>query len=111
MSGGGGGGGRGGGFASGGEQADCGALRFTAALQSVQPDAVANLSVDEILTVALRTDGHPPVIEARTAAGVVVGAIIQRVPDLLRCIQDGYNYVAEVLEIDGGHVRVAVRAA
>jgi hypothetical protein len=112
MSGGGGGGSRGGDFgSSGGGAADCGDLRFAATLQSVQPDAVAELSVDEILHVALRTDGHPPVIEVRTTGGVVVGALIQRVPDLLRCIQAGYEYVAQVLQIDGGNVRVEVRGA
>jgi hypothetical protein len=110
MSGGGGGGGRASGFAASGDGGDCGELSFQAALQSVQPDAVEDLSVGEILDVALRTDGHPPVIEVRTAEGAVVGALIQRVPELLRCIQDGFQYVAEVLHIEGGHVRVEVRA-
>jgi hypothetical protein len=105
-----GGGGGGGGFVPRDEGVDCGDLRFVAVLQSVQADAVADLSVGALLDVALRADGHPPVIEVRSAEGVLVGALIQRVTELLRCLQDGFQYVAEVLSIDGGHVRVELRS-
>jgi len=76
----------------------------------VQADAVENLSVGDTLSVGLRTAEQPPVIEVRTAAGDLVGALIDRITDLLRCMQDGYEYVADVQSVDGGHVRVEVRA-
>ena len=88
----------------------CAELRFTAVLQSLQPDAVEGLSAGEVLEVALRA-GSPPVIEVRTAEQTLVGALIQRVPELLRCLQQEFRYVAEVISIEGGHVRVEVHAA
>jgi hypothetical protein len=88
----------------------CQELTFRAALQSVQPGAVAHLGIEQLLTVSLRA-GNPPVIEVKTSAGVLVGALINRVPEMLRCLQRGFEYTAEVLSIDGGDVRVEVRAA
>lgn len=89
----------------------CDELTFSAALQSVQPEAVEGLALGEVLRVRLRSEGTPPVIEVRTAAQVLVGALIQRVPELLRCLQQDYEYVAEVISIDDGHVRVEVRVS
>jgi hypothetical protein len=42
---------------------------------------------------------------------LLVGALIQRVPELLRCLQQGFEYVAEVISIDEGYVRVEVRVS
>jgi hypothetical protein len=113
MSGGGGSGfsGRGGGGGPIDDGTACQELKFRAALQSVQPEAVENLTEGEILHVTLRPAGNPPVIEVRTAAQVLVGALIQRVPELLRCLQQDFEYVAEVMSVDGGHVHVEVRVA
>jgi hypothetical protein len=89
---------------------DCGDLNFVAVLQSLQTEAVDGLTVGDLLEVGLR-DGSPPVIEVRTTAGILVGALIQRVPELLRCLQRGVGYTAAVLSLDGGYVRVEVRPA
>jgi hypothetical protein len=105
MSGGGGGGGS---FAPPETAVDCARLRFTARLQSLQEEVVATISVGDQLEVLLGTGQHP-VIEVRDANGEVAGALIDHVTDLLRCIQDGYQYVAEVKSVDGGDVRVEVR--
>jgi hypothetical protein len=118
MSGGGGGGGFGGGGPGGEGEGDspidagtaCGDLRFTAVLQSVQPDAAEDLVVGEVLEVGLRA-GSPPVIEVRTADQILVGALIQRVPELLRCLQQDFRYEADVISVEGGYVRVEVHVA
>jgi hypothetical protein len=79
-------------------------------LQSVNAEAVEKLSEGETLSVGLRTNEQPQVIEVRNAQGDFVGALIDHITDLLRCIQDGYEYVADVKSVDGGHVRVEVHA-
>lgn len=96
----------------GGESTKCGDLKFRATVESVQPSAADTLSVGDILTVELAaTSTGPAVVQLQRADSAVVGAIVTRVHELIRCIQDGYAYVAEVIEIDGGNVRVQIRPA
>lgn len=103
-------GGGGGGFGSRDPGTDCQQLRFRATLQSPQPDAVAAITVGEVLDVVLVGAGTTPVIEVQRSDGTTVGALIDHVTELLRCLQDGFQFVAEVLEISGGAVRVSVHA-
>lgn len=110
MSGSGGGAG-GGGFGPSDPGTDCQRLRFSATLQSPQPQAVAALSVGELLDVVLApgVGTTPPVVEVRRADGTIVGALIEHLTELLRCLREGFTYVAEVRDITGGSVRVHVR--
>lgn len=103
-----GGGGDGGAYAPADTGVSCERLKFTAPLQSVQADAVAGLSVGDTLNVGLQDGEGPAVIEVRNEAGQLVGALIDRIIELLRCIQQGYEYVADIESIDGGDVRVTV---
>ena len=41
----------------------------------------------------------------------VAGSIIEHVAELVRCIQAGHNFEAEVLSIRGGDVRLRIRSA
>ncbi len=107
MSGGGGGGGPGGGFGPRDERIPCDQLWFETSIASPQPTA-NDLSVGDVLQVVL-SSGPPPVIQLIDGAGDVVGSLITRIADLLRCIQDGFNYEAEVKEINGGDIQVDVR--
>jgi hypothetical protein len=111
MSGGGGGGG-GGGFGAPEPETDCARLRFLAWLQSPRAQAVALLSVGEELDVVLApaAPGTPPIVEVRRTDGTTVAALMTRLPDLLRCLAEGFRYVAEVRDISGGAVRVMVHA-
>ena len=103
--------GGGGGFGSPDAGTNCQQLRFSATLQSPQPDAVATITVGEELDVVLVGGvGITPVIEVQRSDGTTVGALIDHVTELLRCLQDGFQFVAEVLEISGGAVRVRVQA-
>jgi hypothetical protein len=107
MSGGGGGGGT---YSPPDTGVSCANLKFDAPLQSVDPDAVRGLAEGDELTVRLGTADGASIVEVVTGVGDYVGALIDRIADLLRCIQDGYEYVATVISIDGGDVRVRVRA-
>jgi hypothetical protein len=104
-------GGGGGGFGSSDSGTDCQKLRFGATLQSPQPDAVEAIVIGEVLDVVLVGGaGTTPVIEVQRSDGTTVGALIDHVTELLRCLQDDFQFVAEVLEISGGAVRVSVHA-
>lgn len=109
MSGGGGSGGPGGGFGPRDDRTPCEELRFETSVASPQP-AAANLSVGDILEVVLRS-GPPPAIDLVDGKGDVVGSLIIRIADLLRCLQDGFTYEAEVKQVNGGDIRVEVRPA
>lgn len=86
----------------------CASLKFAAPLQSVDPDAVHGLSEGDELTVRLGTADGASVVEVVTAGGDYVGALIDRIADLLRCTQDGYEYIATVISVNGGDVRLRV---
>jgi hypothetical protein len=111
MSGGGGGGG--GGFGPPDPGTNCQRLSFRTAVASPQPQAVAAITVGEELDVVLRPGGGgvPPAVEVRRRNGTVVGGLIDRVTELLRCLQQGFSFIAEVLSVSGGAVRVEVRPA
>lgn len=106
MSGGGGGGG-GGGFTPRDRETPCDQLRFSTTIASPQP-ASSNLSVGDILDVQLNS-GPPQSIDLVDPGGSVVGAIVTRTTDLVRCLQDGFRFEAEVQSINGGEIRIVVR--
>ena len=88
--------------------ADCGTVRFETDLASPQAAVVATLRVGEVLRVQLDSTGERVVVAAVTTAGAAAGSIATRAAQLVRCIQSGYSYTAEVLEVAGGVVRVSV---
>ncbi len=77
-------------------------------MSGVQDSVLASLTVGNVLSVGLQ---QTPVraIVVREAGGQVVGALTTRVRELLRCLQQQVDFEAEVLAINGGDVRVAVR--
>lgn len=108
MSGGGGDRGPSGGGDSG---VDCRDLRFEATISSPQPTVVANLQVDEVLTVGIEQQATNRMIAVRRSNGDLVGSLTDHLRELIRCIQEGVNYEATVISIQGGAVRVRVQAA
>jgi hypothetical protein len=81
-------------------------LSFRTSIASPQP-AASGVGVGDVLEVAL-DPGPPAVIQVLDAESNVVGSIITHIPDLLRCIQDGFTYEAEVVAIEGGDLQIAV---
>lgn len=107
MSGGGGSGGPGGGFDPSPQNTPCDQLTFRTSVASPQP-AAEEVSVGDVLAVVLES-GPPAVLHLVNEDGSRVGSLITHIADLLRCIQDGFSYEAEVLEVNGGDIRVEVR--
>jgi hypothetical protein len=70
---------------------------------------VATLHVGDILEV--RLSAHPRTGADVLNGGQVVGAVTgQKMYDLVRCLQNGYPFEAEVLVLNGGMCTVEVRA-
>jgi hypothetical protein len=91
---------------------DCESLIFEAVVSSVQPDALAALLVGEILRVVLESpQGTRMIALRREAEDLLVGTLTTgSVTQLLRCIQQGVEFVAEVLSIEEGIIRVRIHA-
>lgn len=104
MSGGGGGGG-GGGDSS---PSPCETLRFEAQLTSPQAAVVATLSTGEVLDIALANLKGQTVVQVLKKGKVAGGLTGPDAARLRTCLDEGHNYVATVLGINGGQVRVRV---
>lgn len=98
-----------GGGGDGGGGVDPCAIVQDAPLNSPAPAVVAGLSVGSVLDVAAA--GAPPrrVLEVRTPAGTVAGSLTHVGHlQILRCIDDGNVYKAEVIQKTGGSVVVRI---
>lgn len=89
-------------------ESPCDELEFETFLSSPDPEIIIRLGVGEILEVAIRT-GEARRFIAVMYEGEVAGSIIQRVAELISCIKEGHSFVAEVISLEGGNVRLRVR--
>jgi hypothetical protein len=86
--------------------------RLTSETTLTSPDraVISQLTDGTLLSVEVDTSGARPVVRAMyqgQVAGSITSSIIQR---LVECIDDGHEYVAEVLSVQGGTCRVRVRS-
>jgi hypothetical protein len=102
----GGSGGPGAGGGSGRSECD---FAFETVLASPVAAEVADLRIGDVLWVVLQDS--PPAVIAVTAAGNIIGGITQAATDLRNCLQQGVEYTAAVVDINGGAVRVFVQTA
>ena len=106
MSGPGGGGGGGGGGPS--SPVECLRLIFRTTLNSPNPTTVPKLKVNDELAVEVQGERGPVVV--KTEAGEIAGSITgSQLVDLIKCIADGYDYVATVRQIEKARVEVEIR--
>jgi hypothetical protein len=93
-------------------EVDCSALRFDTTLASPDMAVVGTLSVGDVLILDIRQGaGGRNMIAALTTDGHIAGAITERTADLLRCMQQGVGFEAEITQMNGGWIEVAVRAS
>ena len=89
----------------------CAKLSQQTTLNSPNQAVLKQLKKGDILEIRLRPAGTTAVVEAmrgNDVAGTITSSVIQR---LAECIQQGFVYVAEVMEdIKGGACKVHVRA-
>ncbi len=88
-------------------QNPCNTLAFRAPLNSPQPAVLAQLSVGSLLTVSLAPT--PQAAVYISYLGQVAGSLTgQKIISLINCIQNGYQFQAEVISIVGGLCTVDV---
>jgi len=98
-----------GGGGSGTTNDDCD-LRFRTTLASPNREIVAQLSVDERLTLRRDESGGYPIVVAETSAGLTAGTIVDQLARLLECLLRGRRFTATVVkDPDGGVVVVDVK--
>jgi len=87
----------------------CSQLSFRAHITSPKPQFLGTMKVGDVLDV--QADPNPPhavsVIFQGSPVGTLTGPDISA---LIRCIQNGFEYKAKVLEIRGGDCIVEVSA-
>ena len=108
MSGSGGGGG-GGGFDS--PPDNCAALVFDTQLSSPKQAVVATIQVGDEMLVATQTVGGTTVVVVLHNGQVAGGLASPLVQRLRECMASGTQYAATVTAVNGGQVRVRVKAA
>lgn len=88
----------------------CDQLSFRSSVNSPQPSVISGLNQGDILQVVLQTLPQTAVVVQHqgATAGALVGT---KVNSLINCLQNGYQFVAEVLEVAGGRCTVEVRPA
>ncbi|MDS0786829.1 hypothetical protein OSB94_01845 [Proteus vulgaris] len=88
----------------------CENIRFTAQLSSPNPTVISQLIVGDIMDIQ-QTSQHGLSLTVAVFNGQVAGGIaspqIQRIRE---CIDLGTQYIAEVIQINGGQVMVKVYA-
>jgi len=77
--------------------------------QLVSPKNLSQIQVGELLVLQSREINGSPVLFAVTRQGVEIGAVTLRESgQIIRCIERGYRYGAEVIRMDGADVTLKI---
>lgn len=88
---------------------DCARLAQQTTLNSPDKAVLGRLQKGDVLDVRVTKVGKGVIVEALRngqVAGSITSSIIQR---LAECVEKGYEYVAEVIDVQGGACRIHVR--
>ncbi len=85
---------------------DCTRILEKTILNSPVPKVVSSLKKGDILTVMVQERSLVAVTEDGDIAGALTPPLL---PRIVECIDEGYEYVAIVLQISGGQCNVEVR--
>ena len=88
---------------------DCARLAQQTTLNSPNKTVVGQLQKGDVLDVRVTKMGKGVVVEALRngqVAGSITSSIIQK---LAECVEKGYEYEAEVIDVQGGACRIQVR--
>lgn len=94
----------------GSTQIPCANLIERTYVNSPVPGIVAALKAGDVLEVQLQVGTQPAALLAVAASGSTAGTLTPpRLPQIIDCMQQGYLYIALVLEVNGGQVKVEIR--
>lgn len=96
--------GGGGGWGNASPSLNCGNVSFSVVLSSPQANAITALQKGTVLQVSI----HEGVVVC-VNGGQVVGSINwAMIGELIRCMEEGFQYIATVVSVDDGRVKVNV---
>lgn len=90
---------------------NCDDLSFETQLTSPQTAVVATIVVGDVLTVLLANVQGQRVVQVLKGSQVAGGLTGPDALAMRNCMDQGHDYLAEVLNINGGQVRVRVEHA
>ncbi len=109
------GGGGGGGVHAGGRIGEtfpnCLNLSFETGLMSPKPESLAKVNIGDVLRLALQQQQGKPLVVALNGNDVVGTIGSAYLNQLVECMGEDHQYVADVLSIEGGACRVRVHHA
>lgn len=92
-----------------GEEESCKDLSIQTHLSSPNPEIIDTLNEGQHLTIQLGGSTGP--IELVTEGGDVAGALVSgHQMKLIECINDGHEYIGEIMEIEEGNCEILIRA-
>lgn len=86
----------------------CTALQFDTQLASPKAPVVAQLSVGDILDIVFALPGNQQIVSALWSGAEAGGIVDPHLNQLRNCMSQGEQYIARVLRLGGGQVRVRV---
>lgn len=86
----------------------CAALQFDTQLASPKASVVANLTVNDILDIALSQSANQQAIVALWNGAEAGGIVDPHLSQLRNCMSQGDQYQARVLNVGGGQVRLRI---
>ncbi|HDR0626816.1 TPA: hypothetical protein ACPDW7_001851 [Pasteurella multocida] len=90
-----------------GAGSQCENLIINTQLISPKPNVISQLRVGDDLSLAISSHTQDSITINAFKDGKSAGAII--VPQLLPCMSKGYEYIAEVLSINHGQVKLCIK--
>lgn len=92
------------------DQDTCAKLVFNARLRNVDPDELLKVTEGDVMEVEYQSAPTPSVGVFRPGSRAQLGALAERLTELLPCLQSR-RFECEILVVDGGNTRVKVRPA
>lgn len=87
----------------------CQQLAITTAVQSPDPEVVQSVTRDAVLEVHLEPQGDRSTVFVYLESRRLGTLIFPGLPRLIECLEQGYEYVADVTAVEGPDCRVRVR--
>jgi hypothetical protein len=86
----------------------CATLQFDTQLASPKASVVANISVNDLLDIALSQSSNQQIVVALFKGTEAGGIVDPNLSQLRNCMSKGELYQAKVLQISGGQVRLRI---
>lgn len=91
------------------QNVDCKKTRGRGLVNSPDPSVLVKLSVKDTLTITIKSVTGP--IIAKTSSGEDLGSVLTTImSEIIHCINEGYEFEGEILNISGGKCELLIFA-